>query len=149
MNQPFVVSELRGRIATLTLNRPEVRNAIGTHQDCLDFVAAVRAAQEDDSISCLILTGAGTAFCAGGNLKAMKERNGIGPLGSPDATRANYRRGVQSVITALWECEVPTIAAIDSGEPDERGTPSLRCGNVSVGERLSERSKFDSEPLEP
>jgi 2-(1,2-epoxy-1,2-dihydrophenyl)acetyl-CoA isomerase len=80
MNQPFVVSELRGRIATLTLNRPEVRNAIGTHQDCLDFVAAVRAAQEDDSISCLILTGAGTAFCAGGNLKAMKERNGIGPL---------------------------------------------------------------------
>ena len=113
MNQPFVVSELCGRIATLTLNRPEVRNAIGTHQDCLDFVAAVRAAQEDDSISCLILTGAGTAFCAGGNLKAMKERNGIGPLQSPDATRANYRRGVQSIITALWECEVPTIAAIN------------------------------------
>jgi hypothetical protein len=36
MNQPFVVSELCGRIATLTLNRPEVRNAIGTHQDCQD-----------------------------------------------------------------------------------------------------------------
>jgi 2-(1,2-epoxy-1,2-dihydrophenyl)acetyl-CoA isomerase len=113
MNQPFVVSERRGRTVTLTLNRPEVRNAIGTQQDCLDFVAAVRAAQEDDSISCLILTGAGTAFCAGGNLKAMKERNGIGPLQSPDATRANYRRGVQSIITALWECEVPTIAAIN------------------------------------
>src|SRR5882762_589447 len=113
MSQPFVVSELCGRTVTLTLNRPEVRNAIGTQQDCLDFVAAVRAAQEDDSISCLILTGAGTAFCAGGNLKSMKERNGIGPLHSPDATRANYRRGVQSIITALWECEVPTIAAIN------------------------------------
>jgi 2-(1,2-epoxy-1,2-dihydrophenyl)acetyl-CoA isomerase len=74
MNQPFVVSELCGR------------NAIGTQRDCLDFVAAVRAAQEDDSISCLILTGAGTAFCAGGNLKAMKERNGIGPLRSPDGS---------------------------------------------------------------
>jgi 2-(1,2-epoxy-1,2-dihydrophenyl)acetyl-CoA isomerase len=73
----------------------------------------VRAVQDDDSISCLILTGAGTAFCAGGNLKAMKERNGIGPLQGPDATRANYRRGVQSIITALWECEVPTIAAVN------------------------------------
>jgi 2-(1,2-epoxy-1,2-dihydrophenyl)acetyl-CoA isomerase len=113
MNQPFVVNDRSGRIAQITLNRPEVRNAIGTHQDCLDFVAAVRAVQDDDSISCLILTGAGTAVCAGGNLKAMKERNGIGPLQGPDATRANYRRGVQSIITASWECEVPTIAAVN------------------------------------
>jgi enoyl-CoA hydratase/carnithine racemase len=43
----------------------------------------------------------------------MKERNGIGPLDSPDATRANYRRGVQSVIESLWNCEIPMIAAIN------------------------------------
>jgi hypothetical protein len=43
----------------------------------------------------------------------MKERNGIGALQSPDATRANYRRGVQSIIKALWECDVPAIAAIN------------------------------------
>ena len=113
MSQPFVISERRERTITLTLNHPEVRNAIGTQQDCQELVAAVRAAQEDDSLSCVILTGAGTAFCAGGNLKAMKERNGIGPLQTPDATRANYRRGVQSIVKALWECEVPTIAAIN------------------------------------
>jgi 2-(1,2-epoxy-1,2-dihydrophenyl)acetyl-CoA isomerase len=113
MSPSFVVSERRGRTITLTLNRPEVRNAIGTQQDCQELVAAVCAAQEDDSISCVILTGSGTAFCAGGNLKAMKERNGIGPLQTPDATRGNYRRGVQSIIKALWECEVPMIAAIN------------------------------------
>src|SRR5882672_11802153 len=96
MNQPFVVSGLCGRIATLTLHRPEVRNAIGTQQDCLDFVAAVRAAQEDDSISCLILTGAGTAFCAGGNLKSMKERRSsaqsesCGPSGNSTVTDINH-----------------------------------------------------------
>jgi len=45
MSQPFVVSERCGRTVTLTLNRAEVRNAIGTQQDCLDLVAAVRAAQ--------------------------------------------------------------------------------------------------------
>jgi 2-(1,2-epoxy-1,2-dihydrophenyl)acetyl-CoA isomerase len=60
------------------------------------------------------LTGAGTVFSAGGNLKSIKERNGIGPLNEPpDSTRANYRRGVQRIVQALWNCEIPMIAAIN------------------------------------
>jgi len=113
MPESFVQYEKVGRVATLTFIRPDVRNAIGTHQDCRDIVAAVDIANDDPGISCIILTGQGTAFSAGGNLKAMKERNGIGPLDSPDATRANYRRGVQSVIESLWNCEIPMIAAIN------------------------------------
>ncbi|HEY6868685.1 MAG TPA: enoyl-CoA hydratase-related protein, partial [Novosphingobium sp.] len=53
------------------------------------------------------------AFSAGGNLKAMKERNGIGPLDQPDSTRHNYRRGVQRIARALVDCEVPLIAAVN------------------------------------
>ena len=113
MADPFVRYERDGAIVTLTLNRPDTRNAIATHQDCEDFVVAVERAQDDAGVSCVILTGAGSAFSAGGNLKAMKERNGIGPLDAPDATRANYKRGVQRVARALWECEVPMIAAIN------------------------------------
>ncbi len=113
MPDSFVSYSTDGPVATLTLDRPEVRNAIGTHQDCRDIVEAVARANDDASVSCIILTGRGTAFSAGGNLKAMQERNGIGPLDSPDATRSNYRRGVQSVIEALWNCEVPMIAAIN------------------------------------
>lgn len=113
MTDPFVRYEQDGRIVTLTLNRPDARNAIGTHQDCLDFVAALQRAQDDPGVSCVILIGEGKSFSAGGNLKAMKERNGIGPLDAPDATRANYKRGVQAVARALWECEVPMIAAIN------------------------------------
>ena len=109
----FVDYQKAERVATLTFARPEVRNAIATHQDCRDIVEAVARASDDASVSCIILTGQGTAFSAGGNLRAMKERNGIGPLDSPDATRSNYRRGVQSVIEALWNCEVPLIAAIN------------------------------------
>src|SRR5260370_18818001 len=113
MFPPFVEFTQEGRIATITFNRPDVRNAIGTHEDCRDIGEALQRAANDDSVSCVILTGKGTAFSAGGNLKAMQERNGIGPLDSPAATRNNYRRGVQSVIEALWSCEVPLIGAIN------------------------------------
>lgn len=113
MTDPFVRYEKNERIVTLTLNRPNIRNAISTHEDCRDFVEAVQRCQEDECISCVILTGEGTAFSAGGNLNALKSRDGIGPLDRPDATRANYRRGVQRITEALWNCEIPMIAAIN------------------------------------
>jgi 2-(1,2-epoxy-1,2-dihydrophenyl)acetyl-CoA isomerase len=113
VTDPFVRYEKDERIVTLTLNRPNIRNAISTHDDCRDFVDAVQRCQEDESVSCVILTGHGTAFSAGGNLKALKSRDGIGPLERPDATRANYRRGVQRITEALWNCEIPMIAAIN------------------------------------
>jgi len=113
MHAPFVTIARDGRIATITFDRPDVRNAIGTLEDCRDIVAAVQRAADDDSVNCVILTGTGTAFSAGGNLKTMQERNGIGPLESPAATRGNYRRGVQSVIEALWNCELPLVGAIN------------------------------------
>jgi len=109
----FVRYEQEGRIVTLTLNRPDSRNAIATHADCDDIANAFERANADATVSCIIFTGSGSAFSAGGNIKAMKERSGIGPLDAPDATRANYKRGVQRISRALWECEVPAIAAIN------------------------------------
>jgi enoyl-CoA hydratase/carnithine racemase len=113
MTDSFVHYACDGPVATITFSRPEARNAIGSHQDCRDIVEALRRAGDDAAISCVILTGSGSAFCAGGNLKAMQERKGIGPLDAPVSTRRNYRQGVQSVIEALWNCEVPMIAAIN------------------------------------
>lgn len=113
MREPFVLTAKEGRIATLTFNRPSARNAIGEHSDCEEFVTALREANADPAISVLILTGAGSAFSAGGNIQGMRDRNGIGPLATPDDTRANYRRGVQQIPRALAELEVATIAAIN------------------------------------
>jgi 2-(1,2-epoxy-1,2-dihydrophenyl)acetyl-CoA isomerase len=109
----FIVRETIGKVAILRLNRPDSLNAVATHEDCADFVEAVQAVGDDRSISVVILTGNGRAFSAGGNLKAMKERNGIGPLDQPDATRANYRRGVQAITRAMMDVEVPMIAAVN------------------------------------
>jgi len=109
----FVQYAAADRIVTLTLNRPDSRNAIGAQQDCQDVIDAVRRAEDDPGVSCIVLTGAGASFCAGGNLKGMQARSGIGRLGSPESTRANYRRGVQRMIRALWDCEVPMVAAVN------------------------------------
>src|SRR5215203_6035714 len=97
----FVTTELRGKVAILRLNRPESLNAVATHEDCDDLVRAVENANANPAISVIVLTGNGRAFSAGGNLKAMKERNGIGPLDQPDSTRGNYRRGVQRITRAM------------------------------------------------
>ncbi len=113
MAESFALYEKDGRVVTITLNSAETRNAIGTHQDCRDLIGAVQRAQEDDEVSCVILTGKGSAFSAGGNLRSMKERKGVTALGAPDETRANYRRGVQKIIETLWNCEIPMIGAIN------------------------------------
>lgn len=110
---PFVTFERNGRVAILTFNRPETLNAIATHQDCMDLVAAIEALAEDRSISAAVVTGSGRAFSAGGNLRSMKERNGVGPLEQPDSTRYNYRRGVQKIARAFMDCEVPLVAAVN------------------------------------
>lgn len=109
----FVTVEKNDRIATLVLNRPEQMNAIGQHSDCADLVSALEDINDDPAISVAILTGSGKAFSAGGNLQGMKDRNGIGPLDSPAATRANYRRGIQRIPLAFQELEVPIIAAVN------------------------------------
>jgi enoyl-CoA hydratase/carnithine racemase len=108
----FVSLNVDGGVATLTLNRPERRNAIASLQDCADIVGTLNAITESGA-AVAILTGAGPTFCAGGDLSSMQRRDGAGPGPTPADTRNNYRRGVQTVIRALAEVEFVTIAAIN------------------------------------
>ncbi|MGE0595847.1 MAG: enoyl-CoA hydratase-related protein [Hyphomonadaceae bacterium] len=110
----FAAYEASGRVATITLNRPESRNAIATVEDCDDIAAAVARAEADPAITVAIITGAGKAFSSGGDLKSIRERTGIGPSKvTPEGTRRNYRRGVHTAIKALATTEVVTIGAIN------------------------------------
>jgi enoyl-CoA hydratase/carnithine racemase len=109
----FISIDRHDRVAIVTLDRPDKLNAIGEHADCEDLVEALETLNADSSVSAIILTGAGRAFSAGGNLQGMKDRNGIGPLDSPAATRANYRRGIQRIPRAFAALEVPIIAAVN------------------------------------
>lgn len=114
MSQPPFLSIARdGRVAILTMRRPEALNAIGTIEDCDCIVDTFLALGSDRSVSAIVLTGEGRAFSSGGNIKGMQTRQGIGVLDQPDSTRANYRRGVQRATRAMLDCEIPMIAAIN------------------------------------
>lgn len=100
--------DITDQIATITLNRPQARNAIDARMKD-ELGEAVFAVQRDASVRALILTGAGGAFCAGGDLRGQAEAR-------PHMTRDGWRdrmRAVQPWLTALIELDRPVIAAVD------------------------------------
>jgi len=110
---PFLEVERRGAVAILRMDRPDAMNAIGSIEDCDCITDTFFDLGNDRSVSAIILTGKGRAFCTGGNIKGIQQKQGIGRLEQADSTRANYRRGVQRASRAMLDCEVPMIAAIN------------------------------------
>ncbi|MBE0593445.1 MAG: enoyl-CoA hydratase/isomerase family protein [Burkholderiaceae bacterium] len=102
--------EVSDEVATLTLNRPEARNALSIpmRRD-LDAALAILKAEAGTTIKALVLTGAGGAFCAGGDVKAMHERRGEN---STYASRGRLREA-HNRLTDLMNLEMPVIVAVD------------------------------------
>ena len=104
--------ERRGPIALLTLNRPEALNALGAPGDG-DAVAAVCAEVDaDQGLRCAVLTGAGRAFSAGGDVKAMRAREGAFGGGATEI-RQNYRTNIHLIVRSIFGLEIPSIAAVN------------------------------------
>ena len=104
--------EKRGHVAVLTLNRPDAMNALGMPGDGDQIQAVCEQINGDDEVRCVILTGAGRAFSAGGDVKAMKAREGAFG-GSGIQIRDGYRRNIHRVVRSIYGLEVPSIAAIN------------------------------------
>jgi enoyl-CoA hydratase/carnithine racemase len=98
-----ILFERRGRVAWVTLNRPDVRNAYNTEMRD-DLHAALSTLHEDESLRVLVLRGAGPAFCSGGDIREF------GSAPSPVVAReVRWRRDVWGLLRSLRQ---PTIAAI-------------------------------------
>ncbi|MFS2013807.1 crotonase/enoyl-CoA hydratase family protein [Azospirillum sp. CT11-132] len=107
-----VLEENADGIVTLTLNRPEQRNPISDDDVLETLIAALARLDADNATRAIIITGAGSAFSSGGNLKKMGASGGLNdPL--PAQTRLNYRRGIQRLPLLIEAMEVPTIAAVN------------------------------------
>ena len=104
--------EKEGHIVTLTMNRPEIRNPLGESEDVKNFEEASSLINNDRNVRCVILTGEGAAFSAGGNVKNMKEKKG-NFSGSSVALRERYRYGIHRIVRSVWNIEVPVIAAVN------------------------------------
>ena len=104
--------EKRGHVAILTLNRPDAMNALGAPGDGDQVQAVCDEVNADREIRCVVLTGAGRAFSAGGDVKAMKAREGAFG-GSGVTIRDGYRGNIHKVVRSIYGLEVPSIAAVN------------------------------------
>ena len=112
--------EKNGPLVQLTINRPDTRNPLGEEGDGELFAEACARINADREVRCVILTGAGSAFSAGGNVKAMRERSGSF-AGAGVHIRERYRNGIHRIVRSLWGVEVPMIAAVNG--------PAIGLGN--------------------
>jgi enoyl-CoA hydratase/carnithine racemase len=104
--------DVDGRVAVLTLNRHDMRNALTGNNIIQHIVDTVEWVNANKDISALIITGDGSAFSAGGNIKAMANRSD--DFGGDAGTVAqSYRDGIQRIPMAMDKLEVPAIAAVN------------------------------------
>jgi 2-(1,2-epoxy-1,2-dihydrophenyl)acetyl-CoA isomerase len=108
-----LLTEINDGVAVITLNRPDRRNAFS--EAMLSALGAVLARVEiDEAVGCVVLTGAGGAFCAGGDVKGMAAPRADGDgAGRPLDARIHRQRLSQRATSGrLWGMPKPTIAAI-------------------------------------
>ncbi|MCC7358756.1 MAG: enoyl-CoA hydratase/isomerase family protein [Anaerolineales bacterium] len=106
MTYTTLLYDLTGGVATLTLNRPEVLNAFNDEM-AAEALTAVKTAERDPAVRCLVLTGAGKGFCAGQDLQALRARAAAGSF------RAHLERTYNPLISRLRALEKPVIAQIN------------------------------------
>lgn len=104
--------EIDGAICVITINLPEIGNAISDLETCDALVAAFARINSDQTIRAAILTGEGKIFSSGGNLQKMGNPGELGG-GTPASTRTGYREGIQRLPMAIQVLEVPIIAAVN------------------------------------
>ena len=110
MDLHAVLYEARDGVATVTLNRPKALNALNA-DIYHDLEIALRTAVEDASVRVMILTGAGRAFCAGGDIKSMAAQIAAPPHPKP-ADPVEMLSHLHQLLAYLYEIDQPVIAAI-------------------------------------
>jgi len=106
-----VLYEQNKRIVTITLNRPDTRNALSG--DIIDgLVDSFKKADRDKNVGCVILTGAGKSFSSGGNLQEIKDMTTKDNM-SQSQLEDWYRFGIQKIPLTMNSIDVPVVAAIN------------------------------------
>lgn len=118
----IVLQNLDKGLLTITMNRPERRNALNPDMT-RGLVEAARRAQEDHEVRAVLLKGAGGTFCVGGDVKSMAEGRAAPGF---EAKRANLRRGME-VSRILHQMPKPVVAQIDGAAAGAGLSMALAC----------------------
>ena len=104
----LITTSIADRVATITLNRPDKLNAFtGSMRE--DLLAALRTCESDDAVRTVVITGAGRAFCAGGDVTFMKELQERGDV----ATFRKLLDAGAAIVLQIARMDKPVIAAVN------------------------------------
>jgi 2-(1,2-epoxy-1,2-dihydrophenyl)acetyl-CoA isomerase len=131
MGYQTLIVERGGAIATITLNRPDARNAIDLTMR-QELVSAFDEVEADEAARVLVLTGAGGHFCAGGDVKSMRARRSTAVEGRARVELLNR------MVVRLVNFPRPTVAMVD-GYAVGAGTNLALCCDLVVA---SDRARF-------
>ena len=130
MTDDVLLSEDRGRVRILTLNRPEKLNALNTALTEA-LVAWLKEADRDDAVSVVVLTGAGRAFCAGADIGEFKD------LTPDQAARVEHRAELTMQSHLVFSrMKKPVIAAVRGAAMGGGAGLALACDMVVASETL-------------
>ena len=125
---------LEGRVARIILDRPDRLNAISAAMPG-DIRRAVQAAEDDDAVHVIVVSGAGRAFCSGYDLKDFAEQ-GLGAQEMPWDPMVDYKlmRRFTDDIMSLWRCHKPTVAQVHGFAVAGGSDIALCCDLVVMAE---------------
>lgn len=127
--------QVHAGVATLTLNRPDKRNAF-TDGMRADFIHALEHMARDKDVRALVLTGAGKGFCAGGDVAGMQQRMEA-PAGDVAFNGWSRQQVVHHAVGLLYHMPKPTIAAVNGAAAGLGADTALACDFVLASESAS------------
>ncbi len=133
-----IVAEREGRVLRITINRPEVKNAVSV-ADRMEILGHLERASDDLAIGAVLLTGAGGSFCSGADLRGSRP-DVPRPEGAPDVVQGEVGRGIrvgaQRLIAGIMDCEKPVIAAVDGVAAGMGAHIAFACDLVLASDRV-------------
>lgn len=135
MDDSLIELQVLSGIATLTLNRPDKRNAMSDAMRS-EFIRALESVTADKAIRALVLTGAGKAFCAGGDIAGMQKRMNA-PAGEVAFNGWHRQQRVHYTQSLLHTCPKPVIAAVNGAASGLGADTALACDFIIASEWAS------------
>jgi enoyl-CoA hydratase/carnithine racemase len=135
MNYAWIDLKIERGIGTLTFNRPDKRNAISDDMRS-EFIHALESVAADPAIRALVLTGAGAAFCAGGDIAGMRRRMDA-PAGEVAFNGWHRQQRVHHTQALLHTMPKPVIAAVNGAASGLGADTALACDFIIASDTAS------------